>query len=216
MVEGFFSGAVLLAAKEMIRKTLTVTSPIPIPPAIVGFVAGAGGGAAQAIVMAPTSYLVTATTSNGGSVVDAAKDILSREGLRGIYRGAPAVAARQATNWASRQGFTELVRPRISIAGVPGEIIAGTLGGAFSCWNTPFEVARIESQSKNFATSSKHHQTSANINSDDQHHDTLLETMKDIVERRGVKGLYTGIMPRIFQSCYQTVFLVCIPRLMDA
>jgi hypothetical protein len=56
---------------------------------------------------------------------------------------------RQATNWASRQGFTEYIRAyfmkkhgtkKISAG---EEIIAGGIGGALSCWNQPFEVARI-------------------------------------------------------------------------
>lgn len=211
MFEGFFSGAVLLAGKETLRKTLKA-SPIVrknLSPAVIGFVAGAGGGVAQAIVMTPSSLLVTATTANGGSVVAAARDILSRKGVRGVYRGSSAVAARQATNWASRQGFTELIRPRLSIAGVPGEIVAGCLGGAFSCWNTPFEVARIESQSSSFSS------RDTNSNDGEEHH-TLFETMEDIVMNHGFGGLYTGILPRICQSCYQTLFLVTIPRLLDS
>lgn len=210
MVEGFFSGAVLLAGKETLRKTLS-SSPVVtrrLSPAVIGFVAGAGGGAGQAIVMAPCSLLVSATAANGGSVTAAAKDVWSRHGLRGVYRGAPAVAARQATNWASRQGFTDLLRPRIGISGVGGEILSGCLGGTLSCWNTPFEVARIESQSRVF---SKHKGAHS-----DKHDHSLAASMADIVKKRGVGGLYTGVLPRICQSCYQTVFLVCIPRLLDA
>jgi hypothetical protein len=205
MVEGFFSGAVLLASKETLRRSLTAAVGKRISPSIIGFVAGAGGGATQAVVMAPTSLFVTATTHNGGSVKAACQEIWSQHGIRGIYRGAPAVAARQATNWASRQGFTELLRPRIQVAGVPGEILAGCLGGTLSCWNTPFEVARIELQSSSF-TDRKH----------GKEHHNMRATMRHIVKQRGVGGLYTGVVPRIFQSCYQTVFLVCIPRLLDA
>eukprot|EP00547_Thalassionema_nitzschioides_P010243 CAMPEP_0194228176 /NCGR_PEP_ID=MMETSP0156-20130528/43238_1 /TAXON_ID=33649 /ORGANISM="Thalassionema nitzschioides, Strain L26-B" /LENGTH=315 /DNA_ID=CAMNT_0038960683 /DNA_START=2366 /DNA_END=3310 /DNA_ORIENTATION=- len=203
MVEGFFSGAVLLATKETIRKTLTASPVISknIPPYLIGFIAGAFGGASQAVVMAPCSLLVTATANNGGTVVTTAKSIWAREGLRGIYRGGPAISYRQATNWASRQGFAELIRPRVQISGMPGEIVAGLLSGILSTWNTPFDVARITSQSKVF---SDHH------NADSQHY-TLLETMRDVVKKRGVKGLYTGIFPRIGQSCYQTIFLVSIP-----
>lgn len=208
MVEGFFSGAVLLAAKETMRKTLAM-SPIVsknVPPYLIGFVAGAFGGASQALVMAPCSLLVTATANSGETVFAAAKNIWSREGLRGIYRGAPAVSYRQATNWASRQGFAELVRPRIQIAGMPGEIISGVVAGVLSTWNTPFDVARITTQSKVF---SDQHDA-------DSHDHTLLETMRDVVNQRGVKGLYTGIFPRIGQSCYQTIFLVSIPRLLGS
>ena len=81
MVEGFFSGAVLLAAKEAFRKTLTATPVVTkiCPPSVIGLIAGAGGGATQAIVMAPCSLLVTAAAANGGSVLNAAKDVWSRK-----------------------------------------------------------------------------------------------------------------------------------------
>ena len=164
MIEGLFSGGVLLAAKEtihtvldkyaapMIAKSMGVT----VPPSFIGFVAGAGGGAAQSLVMGPTSLIVTscvaASKESDGEKVSAfqvAQKVLQERGIRGLYRGAPAVAMRQvslelrgfdsactvahinfpllpqATNWASRQGFTEFVRPRIPIEGVWGELIAG-------------------------------------------------------------------------------------------
>lgn len=128
MVEGCLSGAVLLSSKEAFRKALT-SSPVirkRFAPATIGFVAGACGGACQAVVMTPCSLLVTAAAAGagGGNVKVAARDIYERKGLAGLYRGSRAVAARQATNWASRQGFTELVRPRIGIGGIPGEIVA--------------------------------------------------------------------------------------------
>mmetsp|Transcript_14201 Transcript_14201/g.20281 ORF Transcript_14201/g.20281 Transcript_14201/m.20281 type:complete len:387 (+) Transcript_14201:15-1175(+) len=224
MTEGVLSGAVLLAAKEGIKRTLTatfMTTIIPttasspalqstlrcLSPSAIAFLAGAGGGAAQAIVMAPCSMLVTACATNqDASVLSSFVDIWSNHGLMGIYRGTPAVAARQATNWASRQGFTELIRPRIALKGIPGEIIAGCLGGTLSCWNTPFEVARIESQTSSFLTSA----------SEMKNDNSLLDTMNRIVEQRGIGGLYTGLLPRVFQSCYQTVFLVCVPRLLGS
>lgn len=219
MVEGIFSGGVLLAAKEGLRTVLTNhASPmlaksigVTIPPSVVGFVSGAGGGCAQSLVMGPTSLVVTACVSaiNEGetnvSAFDVARRVVRERGLRGLYRGAPAVAARQATNWASRQGFTELVRPRIPLGGAAGELIAGCVGGTLSAWNTPFEVARIESQSRVMAKEG---------NGDDRKGKSLVSTMCGIVEESGVGGLYVGLVPRAAQSCYQTLFLVCVPRLL--
>ena len=57
MVEGIFSGGVLLAAKETIHTVLanyasplvTKTTGIVIPPSLIGFVSGAGGGCAQSL-----------------------------------------------------------------------------------------------------------------------------------------------------------------------
>lgn len=128
MVEGIFSGSVLLAAKEGLHTLLSeYASPmlsksigLHIPPSFVGFLSGAGGGAAQALVMGPTSLIVTAcvaaasnSESEEVSAFQVAQRIIKEKGVFGLYRGAPAVAMRQATNWASRQGFTEFVRPRI-------------------------------------------------------------------------------------------------------
>lgn len=216
LVEGCLSGAVLLSSKEAFKKALSASPVVRqrLAPATIGFVAGACGGACQAVVMTPCSLLVTATAAGagGGSVLGAARDIWSNKGLAGFYRGSGAVAARQATNWASRQGITDLVRPRITIGGVPGEILAGCVGGVLSTWNTPFEIARISSQTHSF--SSEEQSSSAHKAGHEEH--TMFETMADTVKTRGVGGLFTGIGPRIVQSCYQTVFLVTIPRLLDA
>jgi hypothetical protein len=151
--------------------------------------------------------LVTATTANDGTnVVGSLRQILKTHGVRGCWTGSSAVAARQASNWASRQGFTELARPLIKVGGIPGEILAGCVGGTLSAWNTPFEVCRIESQSRAFGGGS---------DSDGGGRDrSLLETFRRIVDERGVGGLYTGLLPRVGQACYQTVFLVCIPRIL--
>ena len=214
MVEGCLSGAVLLSSKEAFRRTLNASPVIRkrFAPATIGFISGACGGACQAIVMTPCSLLVTATAAGagGGNVAGAVREIWQRKGARGFYRGSGAVAARQATNWASRQGFTELVRPRINVAGVPGEILAGCLGGSMSCWNTPFEVARIHSQTHSFSAGQNKGESSG------EEHYSLFERMSDIVKNRGVGGLFTGVGPRIVQSCYQTVFLVTIPRILES
>mmetsp|Transcript_40966 Transcript_40966/g.86090 ORF Transcript_40966/g.86090 Transcript_40966/m.86090 type:complete len:216 (+) Transcript_40966:542-1189(+) len=215
MVEGIFSGGVLLAAKEGLHTILAnYASPmlaksvgVAIPPSLIGFVSGAGGGCAQSLVMGPTSLVVTACVAaskegESASAFEVAKKVLQERGIRGLYRGAPAVAMRQATNWASRQGFTEFVRQRIPIAGALGELISGCIGGTLSAWNTPFEVARIESQSGIISNSANDHRKS------------LVATMGDIVEDRGLGGLYVGLIPRAGQACYQTLFLVCVPRLL--
>mmetsp|Transcript_1303 Transcript_1303/g.2766 ORF Transcript_1303/g.2766 Transcript_1303/m.2766 type:complete len:303 (+) Transcript_1303:113-1021(+) len=202
MLEGALSGAVLLGAKESIRVCLV---PLRLSPAFAGFVSGAGGGACQAIVMGPCSLIVTAATASGGKpVTSILREVWAKDGLAGLYQGSGAVAARQATNWASRQGFTEFIRPYIKIKGVGGEILAGCLGGTFSAWNTPFEVARIESQTSSFDKNSKSKKTS------------LVSTLKGICDDRGPAALFTGLVPRIFQACYQTIFMVCIPRVLDA
>lgn len=221
MIEGIFSGGVLLSSKELIHSFLSdFVSPlvlqrvgVTIPNSAIGFVSGAGGGMAQALVMGPTSLIVTACVSanqqdgTSKSAFRVAQSIVRERGMLGLYRGAPAVAYRQATNWASRQGFTEWVRPHIPLKGIPGELLSGCIGGVLSAWNTPFEVARIESQSKVMTSS-----IPASEEKEDER--SLLTTMNRIVQERGITGLYVGLVPRAAQACYQTIFLVCVPRLL--
>ena len=226
MIEGLFSGGVLLASKELFHTILAdYISPLTlknvgmkIPPSTIGFISGAGGGMTQALLMGPTSLIVTACVvasaeqneCGEGRAVSAfheVQHVLKERGILGLYAGAPAVAWRQATNWASRQGFTEWARPRIPVGGVPGELLAGCIGGVMSAWNTPFEVARIESQSKVMRKSGDEKGNEKKM--------SLFMTMNDIVQERGVGGLYVGVIPRAAQACYQTLFLVCVPRLIN-
>ena len=43
----------------------------------------------------------------------------------------------------------------------------------------------------------------------------VVGTMRLIVQERGPGGLFAGLLPRCFQAAYQTVFMVCVPRLLD-
>lgn len=165
MVEAASKGFVLMVAKEAINDALLVAG---VSPVMAGVLAGAGGGVAQVAVMGPCTFLVTAKVvsakAGGGGAASVTtaqrvRDVYSTKGVAGFYPGGTALAFRQATNWASRQGLTEAARGRLlarksGLGDVPGaakpklsgaeEVLAGTVGGVLSCWNHPFEVARIE------------------------------------------------------------------------
>lgn len=119
------------------------------------FVAGAGGGVCQVVVMGPCTFLVTAAVTGGKQhvgVFSKANEVWQSKGIKGFYPGGTAIAFRQATNWASRQGFTEAVREQFKILlhdgdktaklTVAQEAWAGIIGGALSCWNHPFVSSR--------------------------------------------------------------------------
>lgn len=55
------------------------------------------------------------------------------------------------------------------------EIFAGAVGGALSCWNQPFEVARIQAQKLA-------REGIRNLN--------MFQVMNKIVKENGVSGLY--------------------------
>lgn len=44
------------------------------------------------------------------SIANICKEAWKKDGIKGFYPGGSAIAFRQATNWASRQGFTDGIR----------------------------------------------------------------------------------------------------------
>jgi hypothetical protein len=191
---------ILMYAKEGINDSLTKSG---FGPTLSGVLAGAGGGVAQVSVMGPCTYLVTGAVTNPEvSVFARVRDTYRRGGIAGFYPGGTAIAFRQATNWASRQGFTEFVRARFKTAfhgdkdaklTKAQEVGAGIVGGTMACWNHPFEVARIEAQTLGNAGKPV---------------GSMVKVMRDIVRADGVGGLFRGIAPRIGLGIWQTLFMV--------
>merc|ERR1711865_862783 len=197
---GATKGGVLLLAKESIKDS---TAPM-IGGVAAGFVAGAGGGICQVSVMGPCTFMVTAlvTGSAKGGVLQFASKTWAEMGVKGFYPGGSAIAFRQATNWASRQGFTDAVRSvMLSTTGGNGqgkltvgqEVCSGMLGGMLACWNHPFEVARIEMQARAAAGESKK---------------SMVKVLTDVHKESGIQGLFQGVIPRIGLGIWQTLFMV--------
>jgi len=135
-----------------------------------------------------------------------------KDGWRGWYPGGTALALRQASNWALRQGFTEAARVRMVAARHPGEgtsaklsrseeLVCGIIGGTLSTLNQPFEVARIEAQSRSAAGEPAL---------------SMASVVRIIVKQSGFAGLYAGILPRIGLAVWQTTFMVVAPKLIRA
>jgi len=204
MVESGTKGAILMYAKEGINESLLKND---VDPGLAGVLAGAGGGIAQVSVMGPCTYLVTGAVNDpsGKSSVERIRETYARSGVKGFYPGGTAIAFRQATNWASRQGFTEIVREKAKAVWYPDvdskevkmtkgqEVICGVIGGTMACWNHPFEVARIEAQTRG---------------SLGQETGSMVSVMKDIIKENGVGGLFRGIVPRVGLGIWQTLFMV--------
>merc|ERR1711934_137897 len=206
MVESATKGAVLLFAKEGIKDSAL---GMGMNPTIAGFVSGAGGGICQVSVMGPCTFLVTAMVTNtSGKDKGAAsivKEAWQKNGIKGFYPGGTAIAFRQATNWASRQGFTDAVRgvmlrtfhdpknnPNAKLT-VGQEVSSGMLGGFLACWNHPFEVARIEMQARAAAGEPAK---------------SMVRVLRDVHAEYGVKGLFQGLFPRVCLGIWQTLFMV--------
>lgn len=149
---------------------------------------------------------VTAAVTGGKSTnaMVLARETYSKNGLRGFYPGGSAIAFRQATNWASRQGLTEFVRIRMKRYRYGDEThkltkgdeaICGIVGGTLASWNTPFEVARIEMQARANAGQSKL---------------SLPQVFGLVWKEHGALGLFQGIIPRIGLNIWQTLFMVSL------
>lgn len=211
MVESASKGAVLLYSKEAL---LAGCLNLGVPAALAGGIAGAGGGVCQTVVMGPCTLLVTAVVTqkkSDKSVSQYMKSIYEKEGIKGFYPGGSAIAWRQATNWASRQGFTEFLRtyfinrnhanekkPKLTIK---EEVACGIFGGTLATWNTPFEVARIEMQARAIFAEKKL---------------GLGQVLRHIYGESGAFGLFKGIVPRICLGVWQTLFMVTAPKLISA
>eukprot|EP00041_Stephanoeca_diplocostata_P012354 m.207214 g.207214 ORF g.207214 m.207214 type:complete len:216 (-) comp18922_c1_seq2:1002-1649(-) len=107
MVESASKGAVLMLSKELIKDQCLSSG---ISPTYAGFISGAGGGVCQVSVMGPCTFLVTSMVTGTKSMGEQIRTTWSSNGIRGFYPGGVAIAFRQASNWASRQGFTDAVR----------------------------------------------------------------------------------------------------------
>jgi hypothetical protein len=205
MVESASKGAVLLFSKEAIKDSAI---GVGMNPTLAGFVAGAGGGICQVSVMGPCTFLVTAMVTNTGSKKSLGSfmsEAWNKNGIKGFYPGGTAIAFRQATNWASRQGFTDAVRgvmlrtfhdpknnPDAKLT-VGQEVMSGMLGGFLACWNHPFEVARIEAQARAAAG---------------QTPKSMVRVLRDVHAEYGAAGLFQGLFPRVCLGIWQTLFMV--------
>lgn len=206
MIESGSKGAVLLVSKEAIKDTAEKAGMSPFSAALLG---GAGGGIAQTSVMGPCTYLVTAAVTGAGDgkstgLGSIVRETWAKNGWRGFYPGGSAIAFRQATNWASRQGITEFVRGRMK--GLKygdaqakltkgDEALCGVIGGTLASWNTPFEVARIEMQARARAGQSAL---------------GLGQVLAMVYKEHGVLGWFQGIIPRIGLNIWQTLFMVTL------
>lgn len=214
LIESASKGAVLLYTKELLLSAMTNAG---WNETFAGCVAGAGGGVAQTVVMSPCTFVITSLvtgSSRDATISTIIRNTFRNNGLRGFYSGASAIAFRQATNWASRQGITEFVRgqmkkraryrsgqgqcdnPKLTVR---DEAIAGIMGGALSTWNQPFEVARITMQST--------------VNEGGPRR-SLSMTLIHVIKTDGFFALYKGIIPRIGLGVWQTLFMVTGAKLL--
>jgi hypothetical protein len=210
-IEGAFVGAMFMLGSTLTKRQLLVWGTSRTTAALAG---GLVGGVAQAIVMTPAGLIFTALNNNSQksskstsstqkseNAIQIVRRVIQENGVWGMYAGMKPMCIRQATNWASRAGFTEIARTSLQLSqyGLIGEIVAGTIGGVGSCWNTPIETIRVYMQ--------RDVSQGIEVKSMAQYWDA-------IVDESGYPGLFRGVTPRAIQAIWQTVFLVVVPNLM--
>ena len=214
-IEGAFVGAMFMLGSTLTKRQLLVWGTSRTTAALAG---GLVGGVAQAIVMTPAGLIFTALNNNSQkspkssksksskqqkseNAIQIVRRVVQEKGIWGMYAGMKPMCIRQATNWASRAGFTEIARTSLQLSqyGLIGEIVAGTIGGVGSCWNTPIETIRVYIQ----------RDVSQGIQVK-----TMTQYWDAIVDESGYPGLFRGVTPRAIQAIWQTVFLVVVPNLM--
>jgi hypothetical protein len=219
-VEGALVGAVFMLGSVVTKTQMKLWGASPTVAALAG---GLVGGVAQSVVMTPAGLIFTALnadpqkrllgptkkgstsgSSNRGNqenAIQVVRRVVSEKGIAGMYVGIRPMCLRQATNWASRSGFTELSRTifQLNKYGLLGELGAGAIGGVCSCWNTPIETIRVYMQRDV---------------SQGQSPQPMHVYWTTIVDQYGYVGLFRGVTPRAVQAIWQTVFLVVVPNLM--
>jgi hypothetical protein len=198
LIEAFTKGAVLIFAKQYLLD-LCALFGMNRSAASTGAIAGAGGGIAQTVVMSPLTYVVTYNLKKPEEAKKLGMvNILKNAGLRGCYSSAPAMAMRQGSNWALRQGFNDLLVNQYrgikkAELTVTEKVLCGLVGGAMACINQPVEVLRIRMQAEHV--------------SGDKTANTR-QVARMVMAESGPLGFFAGIIPRIGLAAYQTLFMV--------
>lgn len=139
-VEGALVGAIFMLASTVTKAQVKAMGG---PPTVAALAGGLVGGVAQAVVMTPAGMVFTSLNYNKGrrgheheNAFSVTRSILNEKGMAGMYSGGGPMAIRQASNWASRAGFTEIARTTFGMAkwGVWGELGSGVFGKLrYSC-----------------------------------------------------------------------------------
>ncbi|KAL3921911.1 MAG: hypothetical protein SGILL_002495 [Bacillariaceae sp.] len=204
-VEGALLGALFILGSTITKKQVLAMGGSPFVAALAG---GTVGGVAQALVMTPAGMIFTSLNVNRGkkghendNAITVMRRIIKEKGILGMYSGMGPMCMRQASNWASRSGFTEIARTNLKMSqfGVWGEIGSGIIGGVGSTWNTPIETIRVLMQKDV---------------SQGKETKKFMQYWDDIVEDQGYSGLFRGWTPRTIQAVWQTVFMVVVPNML--
>jgi hypothetical protein len=195
MIESGAKGGVLVYSSQAVLDMME-KSGFERSGGTAGLVSGFCGGVSQTVVMSPLTYIITYKNNNPHA--GSGFSILQQAGIKGMYGSAPAMAMRQGSNWALRAslagGITKQYRSwKGDELNKPERIMCGLLGGVVACVNQPTEVLRVVVQARQ--ASGEKGVTTRN-------------SASLVYKKYGFVGFYTGIVPRMGLSAWQTLFMV--------
>ena len=100
LLESALQGGAFLFSSRVVRSRLLAAGVGAKAAALAG---GVVGGAAQSVIMTPVGCVTTRCLKSNSGALATAKAIRREEGPRGFFKGYPAVAGRQISNWSSRR-----------------------------------------------------------------------------------------------------------------
>eukprot|EP00758_Cryptobia_borreli_P017600 Tbor_TRINITY_DN6205_c1_g1::TRINITY_DN6205_c1_g1_i5::g.1846::m.1846 len=196
IVESGGKGAILLASSEATLNIIENAS-YSRTSAGAGLVSGFIGGVSQTLVMSPMTYVITHKTNHPNHGTGGI-GILREAGFRRMYGSAAAMSMRQGTNWALRASFARGITNRYREAkgsdlNKVERMGCGIFAGMLACVNQPTEVLRVVVQARQASGES-------GVNT--------INSAKFVYQRYGILGFYTGLVPRMGLSAWQTLFML--------
>lgn len=187
----------------------------------ISILSGASAGIAESLVIVPFELVkirLQDVRSSYNGPVDVVKDIVKKNGIKGLYSGIEATVWRNGVWNAGYFGIIYQVRSCLPISTTKTEksindLIAGFIGGTVGVLiNTPFDVVKSRIQS-----------TTANILIEDKSsglksfkYNWTLPSILTIYREEGVAALYKGFVPKILRlSTGGGLMLVVFTGVMD-
>ncbi|GMH96836.1 hypothetical protein TrST_g13389 [Triparma strigata] len=182
--------------KHHLNKYTRLTNEIIEP------LAGVAGGIAQAFFVCPTQKLKVLAVAEPRfakmKAMEVVRRVVKEQGVRGLYDGIEAMAARRGMDWMIRftvsAKLNEFIRsfkddPTEQLL-LPELMACGIVGGAFSAITHPIDCIITNSQKPSY-TGKK----------------DPLTVAKSIYKEAGWKGFGRGLAPKILDNSYHTMWM---------
>lgn len=116
-----------------------------------------------------------------GGMSEMTKRVYEKQGIRGLFKGFSVTCLRDAPHAAIYVAVYEHTKTQISADSIPGYALAGISAGSVATLVTqPFDTVKTAIQLDKYSST--------------------FEAFKDIMKGQGIRGFYTGTMPRFMRK----------------